>query len=229
MALMLLVAMLFTLAACGTPECPPHNDPDADKICNTCGNPINDGEGNGDDDDNNDITPISYTVTIKDDYTGSPIQGLKVKFLYEGKETEVYTTDANGKATAEIPSEREIKIALVDLEGYGAPTAKKSTFDLLATELTVELKPIFSVIVRDADGNGIAGVELQLCDDKSCLPFPDTDENGRSEKPTAPTGTAKIQINSVPAGYKMPDPVTGTYHAIYDADAREVIIILEAE
>ena len=211
LALATIVCGAFTLTACDVPaeDCTAHTDTDGDKLCDTCGKDMP---------KKPDTTPTEgedYTVTVLD-HEGNPIDGLSLKFLYENKETDVYTTDNDGKATANIPTEREVVVEFVELGAYGAPSKKKATFESLEYELTITLNPLITVKVVDENGSAVKGVSVQICHDVCLLPA-DTDENGIMAKAFAPKDKLKVSIASVPDGYAKPEviyEIAGTeYHA----------------
>ena len=217
LALMTVVCGVLSLTACDTPteDCKTHTDADGDKLCDNCGKDM---PKVPDPDPTPDPEPTvgnDYTVTVLD-HEGNPIEGLSLKFLYEDKATDTYTTDKDGKATANIPTEREVVVEFVELSAYGAPSKKKATFESLEYELTITLNPLITVKVVDENGAPVKGVSVQICHD-SCLTPADTDENGVMSKAFAPKDKLKVSIVSVPEGYAVPEviyEIAGTeYHA----------------
>ena len=71
----------------------------------------------------------------------------------------------------------------------------------------------YTVKVVDAEGNPVAGVEVQICDGDRCLLPAETDANGEVSWKTT-SGNFKAQIKSAPAGYtyesEYPFPAEGT-------------------
>lgn len=60
----------------------------------------------------------------------------------------------------------------------------------------------YVIKVVDADGNGVAGAFVQLCDDHGCKPMP-TDANGIAGYSEGGEGQLKAQLLNVPSGYAM--------------------------
>ncbi len=225
LALATIVCGAFTLTACdNTPaeDCTEHNDANGDKLCDTCGKDMP-----------KDPAPApaegeDYTVTVLD-HEGNPIEGLTLKFLYEDKATDVYTTDKDGKATANIPTERTVTVEFVELGAYGAPAKKKATFESLEYELEITLNPLITVKVVDENGAPVAGVSVQICHDVCLLPA-DTDENGIMSKAFAPKDKLKVSIAGVPDGYAVPEVIyniAGTdYHAEFEDGSYTITVTI---
>ena len=215
LALSTIVCGVFVFTACdNAPEgCTSHIDSDKNELCDNCGEKMT--ADPKPDPNPNAPTAHDYTVTVLD-HEGAPIEGLSVKFLYEDKESDVYTTDASGKATASLPTEREVQVSFVDLKDYGAPSKKKATFESLEYELEITLNPLITVKVVDENGAPVKGVSVQICHDVCLLPA-DTDENGIMSKAFAPKDKLKVAIAAVPDGYAKPEviyEIAGTeYHA----------------
>lgn len=171
---------------------------------------------------------VDYTVTVLD-HEGNPIEGLTLKFAYEGKTSETLTTGADGKATAKLATEREVKVEFTDLKGWGAPSSKKATFETMETELTITLNPNVTVIVVNEDGAPVAGVSVQICHDVCLLPS-DTDAEGKVVKAFAPKDTIKVSIAAVPDGYAKPEvikTIAGVdYHAQFEEGSYTLTVVI---
>ena len=229
LALIITVVGMLALSACTptTPECTEHVDEDNNLICDVCEAEL-EPEIQPDPDANK--TKYTFTLTVKD-YEGNPIEGLKVKFLYnnETTETEVVTTNANGQAIVEIATERKVVAQFVDLEGWGSPKKKALTFEALEYNLEVSLNPTVKIKLVDADGALIVGAKVAVCNDSGCSDTFTTDENGEVNVPIKPNGKFKLRIVSVPEGYAMPTLVEGgdteelydDYHAYFEESLRE--------
>lgn len=169
-----------------------------------------------------------YTVTVLD-HEGNPIEGLTLKFAYEGKTSETLTTGADGKATAKLATEREVKVEFVDLKGYGAPSSKKATFETMETELTITLNPNITVIVVNEDGAPVAGVSVQICHNV-CLMPEDTNAEGKIVKAFAPKDKLKVSIAAVPDGYAKPEiwqTIAGIdYHAYFEDGSFTLTVVI---
>lgn len=90
-------------------------------------------------------------------------------------------------------------------------------------------KVTYTVLIKDADGNPIAGVEVQVCEGTTCKTPRQTDENGSASWTFQPKGTdpVKVQINKVPDGYVIPEADADGYHDKFANGATEVTVTLE--
>ena len=223
LALIITAMGMFALSACvpTAPECTEHVDEDNNLICDVCEAELDPGV---DPDPDADKTKYTFTLTVKD-YAGNPIEGLKVKFLYnnESAETEVVTTNANGKAIVEIATERKVIAQFVDLEGWGSPKKKALTFEALEYNLEVSLNPTVKIKLVDADGAAVANAKVAVCNDGGCSDTFTTNKVGEVNIPIKPNGKFKLRIVSVPEGYAMPELIEGgeteelydDYHAYF--------------
>ena len=203
----LLVGGAFSLTACSDePDPTPTPDPKPEDKPSTA-------EG------------TDYTVTVLD-HTNKPIPDLLLKFVYEDKTTDIMPTNANGKATAKLATEREVKVEFVDLKGFGAPSAKKATFESMETELTITLNPNITVIVVDENGVPVPGVSVVICHNV-CLQPADTDAQGKVVKAFAPKGKMKVTIEAVPDGFSKPATIEdSTYHAYFEDGSYTVTVVI---
>ena len=131
LAVAVLVLTLGMTVSCKTTE--------EDNGGNTPVNPDNGGENN-----NNNTTEdekgIDYSVTLKDIF-GNPIEGISLKFTYDGKETSVVVTDANGVATWSIV-EAEYKASFVSVPAGYEGAEEAYYFADGSYELTITLKAV---------------------------------------------------------------------------------------
>lgn len=207
LAFALLVGCAFVLTACDDePDPTPTPDEKPDEKPST-------------------VEGADYTVTVLD-HQNRPIEGLALKFVYEDKMTGVLATGADGKATAKLTTERDVKVEFVDLKGFGAPSAKKATFESMETELTITLNPNITVIVVDENGVPIPGVSVVICHNV-CLMPEDTDNQGRVVKAFAPNGELKVTIEAVPDGFSKPATIENTtYHAYFEKGSYTVTVVI---
>ena len=187
------------------------------------------GDNNGSNIDNGGINgngsgekEISYSVTIKDD-AGNPIVGAKVDFYIKNDilAEKSVVTDSNGQAVPSIQADFvSAKIVYIPI-GYSDDIKNTSIkFDNNGKiNATVEKLAPFVVRVVDQEGNPVAGVSVQVCDDK-CIGMPETNENGESTYPGV-EGNYRAQITGLPDGYTVED--MGTYYELID---NEVTIIV---
>lgn len=210
LAFALLVGCAFVLTACDDePDPTPTPDEKPDEKPST-------------------VEGADYTVTVLD-HQNRPIEGLTLKFVYEDKMTGVLATGADGKATAKLTTERDVKVEFVDLKGFGAPSAKKATFESMETELTITLNPNITVIVVDENGVPIPGVSVQICHDNGCMLPIDTNTEGKAVMAFAPKGKLKVGIASVPNGYAKPEPLPepdDAYHKYFEDGSYTVTVVI---
>lgn len=230
LALIAILSTLFVLTACG---------PTAPEKCDTCTDANNDGKCDVCDSlvektPDDEKEKYTFTVTVVD-HKNAPIENVKVKFLYENKETEAVTTGADGKASIEIATEREVIVEFVDLTDYQGPSKKKRTFEALVYDLTLQMTPAVRVNFVDEDGNKVEGVSATICNDKTCLNGSKTsDADGECVFFLAPSGKYKVRVLGVPTGYAMPEILEGAdtddlfddYHAYFADGAFEVTVTI---
>ena len=91
----------------------------------------------------------------------------------------------------------------------------------IETETAEDVKTAeYTVILRNPDGNGIAGARIQICNDSMCL-VKMTDENGKVTFSNTPY-PYEVHIMSVPGGYKAD---TGAVYTLKpEGDTLEVSI-----
>lgn len=175
-------------------------------------------------------TGVDYTVTVTDT-DGNALSGISLKFTYGKNETEVKTTDANGKVTAKIDTLSDVVVEFVDLVGFDKPKKSARTFDDDVTELTVALTRLQSYTVKVVDENGaaVSGVSVQICHSVCLLPM-DTDENGTVVRYFNTETKVKVSIASVPDGYAIPDSIEEfdglPVHAYFTDGETEVTVVI---
>lgn len=223
LAVTVLVLTLGMTVSCKTTE--------EDNGGNTPVNPDNGGENN-----NNNTTEdekgIDYSVTLKDIF-GNPIEGISLKFTYDGKETDIVVTDANGVATKKIDTYSKVSVEFVDdlrSKGYGDLTKNQKNLNG-DTEKTLVLPTLAVLTVVDTEGNPIEGVSVQICHNV-CLTPQSTDAEGKVYANISSTEKVKICIVSVPAGYAIPEEI-GSYsgvpiHAYFNEGVYTLTFTLEA-
>ena len=186
--------------------------------CNTGGGeggggstPGGSGEGGGNGGGGTTPTGTDYTVTVLDP-DGNALAGVTLKFTYGKNETDVLTTGADGKATANIDTLSDVYVELVSHDGYGSPFSKKADrrFDGV-TEKTVKLTRLATVIAVDESGNALAGVSIQICHSQCLLPKT-SGEDGKvsASLPADYEGDIKFTVTAVPEGYDVPEAADGT-------------------
>lgn len=223
LAVTVLVLTLGMTVSCKTTE--------DDNGGNTPVNPDNGGENN-----NNNTTEdekgIDYSVTLNDIF-GNPIEGISLKFTYDGKETGVVVTDANGVATKKIDTYSKVSVEFVDdlrSKGYGDLTKNQKNLNG-DTEKTLVLPTIAVLTVVDTEGNPIEGVTVQICHNV-CLNPQATNTEGKVTVAISSTEKVKVGFVSVPAGYAIPEQI-GDYagtpiHAYFEDGVYTLTLTLEA-
>ena len=197
---------------------------------NTPVNPDNGGENNNN--NTEEEKGIDYSVTLKDIF-GNPIEGISLKFTYDGKETGVVVTDENGVATKKIDTYSKVSVDFVDdlkSKGYGDLTKNQKNLNG-ETEKTLVLPTIAVLTVVDTDGNPIEGVTVQICHNV-CLNPQNTDAEGKVYAAISSTEKVKVCIVSAPAGYAIPEEI-GNYagtpiHAYFEDGVYTLTLTLEA-
>lgn len=223
LAVTVLVLTLGMTVSCKTTE--------DDNGGNTPVNPDNGGENNNNN-NTEDEKGIDYSVTLKDIF-GNPIEGISLKFTYDGKETGVVVTDANGVATKKIDTYSKVSVEFVDdlrSKGYGDLTKNQKNLNG-DTEKTLVLPTIAVLTVVDTEGNPIEGVMVQICHNV-CLNPQNTDAEGKVYAAISSTEKVKVCIVSAPAGYAIPEQI-GDYagtpiHAYFTEGVYTLTFTLEA-
>ena len=183
--------------------------------------------------DNTTSTNKAYTVTVVDD-NNAPIAGVKL-VITDNKEFITATTDANGKASAELP-EGTVSVMITSTpDGYDKPAKVSGTqyhgiFANGSFEHTIKLekketgKVTYTITVLDTNGNPVVGMQVQLCPDGVCLADKFyTDESGEVTAEIAPGKEVDVKLLPLD-GYILPETVKGEYHASIPADETEIVI-----
>ena len=215
---MLMTVLSFT--ACGNKN----NGNDDDKT--------NEGGNNDNNTTDNQTTYKTYTVTILDG-DKNPVEGVKLTFT-DGKTYPSATTDANGKASVQLP-EAKISVMVTSVpNGYEKPEKVSGVyhgvFKTDSTELTISLKKAetntvtYTVRVIDQNGDAVEGMQIQLCPDGVCLADQFiTGANGEISKELTPGKTVDVKLYALD-GYTLPSPLSNGYHAVINAGETEVTI-----
>lgn len=214
LAFALSVAPLLALTSCGGEEtdCTEHNDADANGKCDYCDAEV---EAPG----------TTYVVTVTD-ASGAPLAGAKVQLCLDGVApvgAEV-TTGADGKAAVTLKNEGNYHAKITSVpQGYVLPT---STTPLVnnATTVAVSSLPVYTVYVKDAAGNAISGVAVQICSASGACQLPkETDSEGKIESQLT-EDSYKALIVDAPAGYVKPAD-----YIMFEAGSKTLTITLELE
>ncbi|MBE5939027.1 MAG: hypothetical protein E7266_01400 [Lachnospiraceae bacterium] len=115
-------------------------------------------------------------------------------------------------------------------EGGSEDNSKDTSNVQQSTEATTtapvedDNKIVYKIIVKDAEGNGIASAMVQMCDEELCYAPTLTDANGVAEFNMV-EGEYKAAMTSTPEGYV---DIAGEYFYFEDGKT-EVTITLEAK
>ncbi len=185
LVLTLSLGMMLSLASCGGEENPEGQEPGG-------------AEGDG---------KTDYTVTVKDK-EGNLVSGAKVEILLDGVAPvgSAETTGADGKAIFKIKDTSKTYHAKVTKapEGYKASSATVKLENFAAT-VEIEKLPVYTVYVKDASGNPIAGAAVQICSLAGACQLPKlTDSEGKIASPLE-SGDYKAMIVGAPEEYAYTD------------------------
>ena len=146
----------------------------------------------------------TYVVTVVDS-EGNPIPGVHVTFCPKGGTEFPWNTEADGKATQKSSKEMTARIDKVPTGYEFDKLGQTLEFDSEG-KLTVTLtaRAPFVVKVVDQDGNPVAGVVVQVCNDSTCVPMGSTDANGEAKRPSM-NGSYAAKITELPDGYSVED------------------------
>lgn len=146
----------------------------------------------------------TYVVTVVDS-EGNPIPGVNVTFCPKGGTEFPWNTEADGKATQKSSKEMTARIDKVPTGYEFDKLGQTLEFDSEG-KLTVTLtaRAPFVVKVVDQDGNPVAGVVVQVCNDSTCVPMGSTDSNGEAKRPSM-NGSYAAKITELPDGYSVED------------------------
>lgn len=171
-----------------------------------------DDKGNTDGENSNqgstDTTPekVLYTITVVDE-EGAPIKGVEIEFAPKGGTAVPFKTDAEGKATLKTDKELSITVKKIPT-GYSYDKINVSQKLGSDNNLTITLTTLAPFIIRvvDQDGNPIAGVKVQMCDEAGSCRMPvETEANGEATY-RYEDGSFHAQLTSLPEGYSVDDP-----------------------
>ncbi len=211
--LLCLLCSAMAVAACNGGTTPPDNDNKEDP-------PANDN---------------TYTVTVVD-ADGTPLSDVKLMITDNKSIFKTVTTDASGKASAEITGDGAgLGVTIVSLpKGYKKPDAvgglhatfagQKAITITVEKELDDSQKTTYTVTVVDANGTPVAGVSVQLCH-STCQTFT-TDAEGRVACLGEPNLWWDIKILALPDGYGMPSELPSGYHARIEEGQTAVTVTL---
>ena len=217
LAIAMLVCVLSLTVSCGGDDTPSREQQGGENNNNQSNNNNNNSDNKG----------IDYTVTLVD-VKGNPIAGIQLKFTYDGKETEVLTSGADGKATKKIDTYEDVIVEFVELGNYGNLALNQRNLNG-ETEKTLTLPTKVTINVVDEAGNPIAGVKLQVCHNVCISPM-DTNAEGKLVVGISSDSQIKVSVVSVPEGYAVPETI-GEYqgvpiHAYFEDGAFEVTITI---
>ena len=168
----------------------------------------------------------TYTVTVKDK-SGNAISGAKVQLLLENVAPmgSTVTTGADGKAVFKLKTAGQYYAKVT--EAPADYVLNTTNVKLVNDAATVVLEnavpnPVYTVYVKDASGNPIAGAAVQICSLSGACQLPKlTDAEGKIESSLIEDSYKAIVI-SAPDAYE----VSADYSYI---DNYTVTIVLEAK
>lgn len=155
-----------------------------------------------------DNTPekVLYTIIVVDD-EGNPVKGVEIEFSPKGGMSIPFPTDAEGKAA--YKTDKELSVAVKEIPG-GYSYDKMNVAQKFGSDntLTITLTTLAPFIIRvvDQDGNPVAGVKVQMCDEAGSCRMPvSTEENGEASY-AYEEGNFHAQLTVVPDGYSVENP-----------------------
>ena len=195
----LLVLTLALAVSCGG-ACE-HDDADNDGVCDKCSETIGEPDSGS----------TTYTVTVKDQY-GQPAVGLSVTLQVNMTKLSALT-DSNGVAAFDVDVknivrlEAEVNTLLMPEAGISEFNRELDYFAEFAegaTNVNVQVTRLEAqyVYVKDSEGNGVAGVGLQICHLMCPATLFVTDGEGRATVYFENPITYAI-VKSAPAGYEF--------------------------
>ena len=214
-----MIVSVLSLTACGGGDEEDNND-----STNT---------GNTNTDGDNTATDKTYTVTVLDG-DNNPVAGVKVVITDE-KTYPNATTDANGKASVQLPADTtSAKVMVTSVpDGYVKPEkvsgvyhgvfASDSTEFTLKVEKEASNKVTYTVKVVDQNNNAVVGMSVQLCPGGVCLANDFvTDVNGEITAEINPAEYVNVMLKPLD-GYAL-TTIDGTYHGKIENGATEIVI-----
>ena len=228
LALALCVMPLVALTSCGGDGCTKHTDKDGDFKCDNCGEAIDcndhiDADVDGKCDYCSKELGFVYTVTVKDS-TGKAIENAKVQLLLDGVAPvgNVTYTNADGKAAFTFKNSGNYYAKVTEVpDGYVLPTSTVKLVDN-AAEFSVAQNPLYTVYVKNAAGEAISGVAVQICSASGACQLPKvTDAEGKIESRLT-ADSYKALILSAPEDYVVPAD-----YIYFDAGNNTLTITLE--
>ena len=125
-----------------------------------------------------------YTVIVMDEM-GNPVSGVEIKLHFDNGNAMPFKTDANGKVAQALTSKIEASVSKIPAGYVYSKMNVKQSFSAegilqIILEKEEEAEPLV-VMVVDEDGNAIAGVTVQVCDENNSCRLPSTtDEDGKA-------------------------------------------------
>ena len=202
LSLILVLVMMLSIVACGGKDKKPDNNNDEQ-------------QGTTD-------TKVSYVVTVVDT-DGNAVEGAVVSFTTKGGSPIPFPTDSEGKASYKTAKEITAAVTAVPSGYEYAKLNQNIDFDqdgkatITLTKKAEEAPYVIKVV--DQDGNPVAGVKVQMCDDSGlCLiPTATNDEGIATYK--YQEGNFHVLLNTLVDGYTVDDMSTYYYF-----EGREVTI-----
>jgi hypothetical protein len=169
-------------------------------------------------------TKVSYVVTVVDT-DGKAVEGAVVSFTTKGGSPIPFPTDTEGKASYKTAKELTATVTAVPSGYEYAKLNQKIEFDnegkaTITLTKKAEEAP-YTIKVVDQDGNPVAGVKVQMCDDAGlCLIPTATNEDGIATYKYQ-EGNFHVLLNTLIDGYTVDDMSTYYYFT-----GREVTIVI---
>ena len=150
----------------------------------------------------------TYVVTVVDT-DGNAVEGAVVTFTTKGGSPIPFPTDAEGKASYKTAKELTATVTAVPSGYEYAKLNQKIEFDnegkatITITKKAEEAPYVIKVV--DQDGNPVAGVKVQMCDDVGlCLRPTATNEEGIATYKYQ-EGNFHVLLNTLVDGYTVDD------------------------
>jgi len=190
-----------------------------------------DNENNNEGGENN-TTDKTYTVNVVD-RDHNPIEGVKL-IITDEKTYPTTTTDANGKASVQLP-EGNVYVMITSVpDGYEKPEKTYGIYHgsfpsgMIGLTLILDKEETntvsYSVKVVDQNGDAVEGMQIQLCPDGVCLADQFiTNANGEIIKEMAPGKTVDVKLYELD-GYTLPSANDHGYHAVIAEGETEITV-----